>query len=120
MTPIDPQTVGQATQAVQSMSWAGLLFLAALIIAGFGLIWLYLRKESKKEPEPVKIELPFDEETFTEINKKIQACKTSLEELKSDMITVKTTEARIEADMLRVSNHLRDLVDKMSYWTIKR
>jgi hypothetical protein len=119
MPIVDPATVDTATQTVQTMNWPGLIFLASIIIAGFGLIWLWLKKESKKEPEPVKIEMPFDKETFDDIQRKINQCRTSLEELKSEMLTVKATETRIEADIVRVSNHLRDLVDKMSYFAIK-
>lgn len=116
---IDPSTVDKAAQTIQTMNWEGLIFLAVIIITGFGLIWLWLKKESKKEPEPIKIEFPIDEETINDIQRKINQCRTALDDLKSEMLIVKSTESRIESDMVRVSNHLRDLVDKMSYFTNK-
>lgn len=114
---IDPAAVDKATEAVRSMTWEGLIFLAVVIIVCFGLIWLWLRKDREKTVETVKkVSCPFENnETLDNIEKKINQNKTTLENLNMELIGIKATEARIEGDIVRVSSNLAQLIDKMMF-----
>jgi hypothetical protein len=116
---VDPATVEKATQTIQTMNWAGLLFLATVMLTAVGTLWLWMKNENKKKAEAIKVELPelpIDEETMEDISKKLTACRNMLEDLKTDLIGIKASEQRIEADITRVGNHFRELADKMTFW----
>jgi hypothetical protein len=122
---IDPGTVEKVGAAISAVNWAGVVIILSALIPIY--IWLFLQfKKNKSEPTTIseeqlnilltkiQIDCPISQKNIlTDIFNRLTKNREIIEDVKTEVYTVKVCGVRVEEGLERISRNLLELLDSI-------